>query len=65
MEILPILLLSGSLTNDLADGNNQFVHILTRVVECKGGTYAHLVAEGTECRLGAVVSGTYRNTLFI
>ena len=53
------------LSHNLPEGNHQFIHILAGVVEGEGGTDAHLVAEGTEGGLGAVVTSTHRDALFI
>ena len=57
--------LSLPLTHDLAHGNHEFIHILAGVVEGEGGTDAHLVAEGTEGGLGAVVTSTHCDALLI
>ena len=54
-----------SLSHDLANGNHEFIHIIAGVVEGEGGTDAHLVAEGTEGGLSAVVTGTHRDALLI
>ena len=57
--------LSLATPNDLAHSNHELIHILTSVVEGEGGTDAHLVAEGTEGGLGAVVTGTHCDALLI
>jgi len=51
--------------HDLAEGDDKFIHILAGVVEGKGGTDAHLVAEGSEGGLGAVVTSTHCDALLI
>jgi hypothetical protein len=53
------------LTNDLANGDDELIHILAGVVEGEGGTDAHLVAEGSEGGLSAVVTGTHCDALLI
>lgn len=58
-------LLFLSLSKNLANGNDEFIHILAGVVEGEGGADAHLVAEGSKGRLGAVVTGTYCDALLI
>ena len=56
---------TSSASNDLADGDDEFIHILAGVVEGEGGTDAHLIAEGPEGGLGAVMSGTHCDALLI
>ena len=53
------------LSHDFAHGNHEFIYILTGVVESEGGTDAHLVAEGSEGGLSAVVTGTHCDALLI
>ena len=53
------------LSHDFSHGNHEFIHILAGVVKGEGGTDAHLVAEGTEGGLSAVVTGTHRDALLI
>ena len=58
-------LLSLPLSYDLAEGDEEFIHILAGVVEGEGGTDTHFVAEGSEGGLGAVVTGTHCDALLI
>jgi hypothetical protein len=58
-------LLFLSLSKNLANGNDELIHILTGIVEGEGGADAHLVAEGSEGGLSAVVTSTYCDALLI
>jgi hypothetical protein len=55
----------AALPHNLAEGNNEFIHILAGVVEGEGRTDAHLVAEGSEGGLSAVVTSTHCDALLI
>ena len=51
--------------HNLADGNDELIYILAGVIEGEGGTDAHLVAEGSEGGLSAVVTSTHCDALLI
>ena len=53
------------LAHDFSHRNHKFIHILAGVVEGESGTDAHLVTEGTEGGLSAVVTSTHCDALLI
>ena len=52
-------------SNNLFYCHHKFVHILTSIVERKGGTHAHLIAQGAKSRLCTMVTGTHGNALLV
>ena len=50
---------------NLLKSDNQAINFFFCIIDRESGTYRHLVAEGTESGLGAVVSGTYGNAFLV